>query len=340
MTSRNRREGDLRRHLRRHLRRLCNRMIAGSLLAAALLAASAATAADKVRVGKSVSQPFAFAPVEIGTEKGIWAKHGLDVEVVIFAGDAKLQQGLVAKSVDFGLGSGPAMGFLAKGVPAKAVGALANQPLSMGLIVGPSSAIRKPEDLKGAKIGVTTNGSLTYWLARELSRQMGWGSEGIETVALGQISAQFAALKRGQVDGIIMSSSQGYGLEKTNEGRLLLKFGTYIKDFHTHVIYATNDMIENKPDEVRRFLAGWKDVIAFMAANKDETVRIARQVTGLDEAIERREYDDVMPMMSRDLRFSRKALDVIGDSFPEMGIMSAKPDMRTLYTEEFLDNPK
>jgi ABC-type nitrate/sulfonate/bicarbonate transport system substrate-binding protein len=324
----------------RLLGRKWNRLIGGLLLAAALLGAPTAMAADKIRVGKSVSQPFAFAPLEIGTQEGIWAKHGLEVEVVIFAGDAKLQQGLVANSVDFGLGSGPAMGFLAKGVPAKAVGALANQPLSMGLIVGASSTIRKPEELKGAKIGVTTNGSLTYWLARELSRQMGWGSERIETVALGAIAAQFAALKRGQVDGIIMSSSQGYKLEKNNEGRLLLKFGTYIKDFHTHVIYATNDMIKNKPDQVRRFLAGWKDVIAFMAANKDETVRIARQVTGLDEAIESREYDDVMPMMSRDLRFSPKALDVIANSLPEMGITSAKPDMRTLYTEEFLDNSK
>jgi ABC-type nitrate/sulfonate/bicarbonate transport system substrate-binding protein len=316
--------------------RTCNRTTAGFLLAIAIMLAGAAMAADKVRVGKSVSQPFAFAPVEIGTAEAIWAKHGLEVEIIIFAGDAKLQQGLVANSIDFGLGSGPAMGFLAKGVPAKAVGALANQPLSMGLIVGAGSKIQKPQDLKGAKIGVTTNGSLTYWLARELSRQMGWGSEGIETVALGAISAQFAALKRGQVDGIIMSSSQGYGLEKTNDGKLLLEFGTYIKDFHTHVIYATNEMIEHKPDQVRRFLAGWKDVVAFMAANKDETVRVARQVTGLDEAIENREYDDVMPMMSRDLRFSAKALDVIGNSFPEMEIMPTKPDMRAFYTEEFL----
>jgi NitT/TauT family transport system substrate-binding protein len=322
------------------LKRRWNRTIAGLLLAAALGGATAAVAADKVRIGKSVSQPFAFAPVEIGTGEGIWSKHGLETEVVIFAGDAKLQQGLVADAVDFGLGSGPAMGFLAKGVPAKAVGALANEPLSMGLIVGPSSAIRKPQDLKGAKIGVTTNGSLTYWLARELSRQMGWGSNGIETVSLGQISAQFAALKRGQVDGIIMSSSQGYGLEEKNEGRLLLAFGTYIRDFHTHVIFASRDMIETKPDQVRRFLAGWKDVVAFMAANKDETVRMARQVTGLDEAIESREYDDVMPMMSRDLRFRPKALEMIGDSFPEMGIMAEKPDMRALYTEEFLDRPK
>src|ERR1700730_7561177 len=313
------------------------RTLAALLLAAVVGAAPGAAAADKVRVGKSVSQPFAFAPVEIGAAEGIWAQRDLEVETVIFAGDAKLQQGMVANSVVFGLGSGPAMGFRAKGVPAKAVGALANEPLSMGLIVGAAPDIQKPDDLKGKKIGVTTNGSLSYWLVRELSRQMGWGSNGIEPVGLRAMTGMVAALKRGQIDGVILSSSQGYGLEKTGDGRLLLKFGTYIKDFHTHVIFATDAMIANKPDQVRRFLAGWKDVVAFMAANKAETVRIAMQVTGLDEAIENREYDDVMPMMSRDLRFHAKALDVIGDSFPEMEIMPAKPDMRTLYTEEFLD---
>ena len=312
------------------------RALSAVLLVAVCAGTTAAFAADKVRIGKSVSQPFAFAPVEIGSAEGIWAKHDLDVETIIFAGDAKLQQGLVAGSVDFGLGSGPAMGFLAKGVPAKAVAVLANEPLSMGLIVGMSPSIKTPADLKGARIGVTTAGSLSDWLARELSRKLGFGSDGITPVALGAMSAMVAAMKRGQIDGVVLSSSQGYQLEKSGEGRLLLEFGTYIKDFHTHIIYATDDMIKNRPDQVRRFLAGWKDVIAFMAANKAETVRLARQVTGLDEAIESREYDDVMPMMSRDLRFSAKALDVIGDSFPEMNILPAKPDMHTLYTEEFL----
>lgn len=318
---------------------MCHRgrpLLAGLLLAAAVLGPAAAQAADTIRVGKSVSQPFAFAPLEIGAAQGIWQKHGLDVQITVFAGDAKLQQALVTNGVDFGLGSGPAMGFLAKGVPAKAVGALANEPLSMGLIVGAASTIHAPAELKGAKIGVTTNGSLSYWLARELSRQLGFGSDGIGTVALGAIGAQFAALKRGQIDGTILSSSQGYQLEKGGEGRLLLRFGSYIKKFHTHVMFATAAMIKEKPDQVRRFLAGWKDVIAFMAANKDDTVRLAMKVTGLDEAIERREYDDVMPMMSRDLRFDPAALDAIAASFPEMGIMAEKPDMRALYTEEFL----
>jgi ABC-type nitrate/sulfonate/bicarbonate transport system substrate-binding protein len=317
--------------------RICQRIIqvvAGLLLA--LETAGSVATADKIRVGKSVTQPFAFAPIEIGLEKGIWGRHGLELEVSIFAGDAKLQQALVATSVDFGLGSGPAMGFLVKGVPAKAVGVIANQPLSMGIVVGPSSAIRTPGDLKGAKIGISTEGSLTQWLARELSRRMGWGSDGIQTVALGAISAQFAALRRSQVDGFVMSSSQGYLLEKHREGRLLLEFGDYIKDFHTHVVFATTDVIQKRPDQVRRFLSGWIDVIAFMEGNKDETVRIARRVTGLDEDVERREYDEVMPMMSREMRFSPKALDIIGDSFPELQILPTKPDMTALFTEEFL----
>src|SRR3984957_16985602 len=151
------------------------RAFAALLFAAVVCAASVAVDADKVRVGKSVSQPFAFAPVEIGMAEGIWAKYDLEVETVIFAGDAKLQQGMVANSVDFGLGSGPALGFLAKGVPGKAVGALAREPLSMGLIVGAAPDIQKPDDLKGKKIGVTTAGSLSDWLVRELSRQLGFG---------------------------------------------------------------------------------------------------------------------------------------------------------------------
>jgi NitT/TauT family transport system substrate-binding protein len=315
-------------------------MTAALVLALTMVWGFGAKAADKIRVGKSVSQPLAFAPLDVGLEKGIWAKHGLDVEILIFAGDAKLQQAFIARSVDFGIGSGPAMGFLAKGVPAKAVGVVANEPLSMGLTVGADSKIKKPEDLKGASVGITTNGSLTYWLARELSRRMGWGSEGIKTVPLGAITAQLAALKSGQVDGFIMSSSQGMALEKQKEAHVLLEFGTYIKDFHTHVLTASDDIIQQKPDQVRRFLAGWKEVIAFMFANKEETVRIARKVTGLDEDLQREEYDHVMPMMSRDLRFSAKALDVIGDSFAEMDILPAKPDMTTLYTEKFLGDAR
>ena len=62
------------------------------------------------------------------SQTGIFAKHGLDIEASASAGDAKLQQLLAAGSVDIGIGCGPGMAFIAKGVPAKAVAAMYGVP--------------------------------------------------------------------------------------------------------------------------------------------------------------------------------------------------------------------
>jgi ABC-type nitrate/sulfonate/bicarbonate transport system substrate-binding protein len=213
---------------------------------------------------------------------------------------------------------------------------MANEPLAMGLTIGKNSPIKSYDDLKGATVSVSTVGSLTLWLVREFSRQHGWGPTGIKTVPLGVNPAQVAALKSGNVQGIVTSSSIGYALEKDGEGRVLVEFGEHVKDFHTHVIFATNTVITRRPDVVRRFLAGWIEVIDFMAKNRAETIRMVMPVSGLPEDIEAREYDKAMPMMSRDLRFQPKALEVLSRSLVELEILPKAPDMKTLYTEQFL----
>lgn len=311
-------------------------LFGGLLFAITVTAALPAPAADIIRVGKASATTFAFTPVEIGKEIGVWPKYDLVVESVAFQGDARMQQAMVANSIDFSLGSGPAMGFIVKGVPSLAVAAMANEPLAMGLSVGKNSPIKEPQDLKGKTVSISTAGSLTFWLAQELSRQMGWGRDGIKTVPIGVSAAHVAALRTGQVQGIITSSSIGYTLEKNGDGRVLVEFGRIIKDFHTHVIFATSEIMMRQPDRVRRFLAGWIEVVAYMASHKAETVRMAMSVSGLPEDIQAREYDNAMPMMSRDLRFLPRALEALARSFTELDILPRTPDMKALYTEEFL----
>ena len=308
------------------------------IVAVLLLAAvsTAASAADHIRVGKASATTFAFAPLEIGTAKGIWAKHNLTVESIAFGGDARLQQAMTADSIEFSLGSGPGMGFIAKGVPVITVAAMANEPLAMGLTIGKNSPIKSYDDLKGKTVSVSTAGSLTLWLTREFSRQRGWGPTGINPVALGVNQAQVAALRSGNTQGFVASSSLGYALEKEGEGRVLVEFGQFVKDFHTHVIFATNTVVKNKPDVVRRFLAGWIEVIDFMAKNREETIKLVMPVSGLPLDIQTREYDNAMPMMSRDLRFHSKALDVLQRTLVELEILPTAPDMSKLYTEQFL----
>src|SRR5712692_1919958 len=147
--------------------------------------ASTALAADKVRVGKAVPFAWTFTPIDVGIEVGIFARHGLELMVTGFAGDARLQQGLVSDSIDFGLGSGPGMGFLAKGSPAKAVAAMAGAPMNMSLVVSYDSAIKTLDDLKGKKIGITTVGSLTDWLLKRVVAEKKWGAADVTAVTVG-----------------------------------------------------------------------------------------------------------------------------------------------------------
>lgn len=307
---------------------------AGFIAAGALALSSNAHAESKLRVGKAVPEAFSFVPLDVGIQKGFFKKHGLDVESISFAGDAKLQQAMAADGIDLALGSGPGMAFIAKGSPVKAVAAMAGPPLLLAIVVRPDGP-KTVADLKGKKVSVSTAGSLTYWLVSETARKQGWGPKGIEIQPMGAMPGQLAALKRGDIDGAIMDVGTAFALEKKGEGRILVRFAE-IKDFIIHVIFATNKSIAGRPDDLKNFLKGWFETIAYMRSHKGETVKIASAVMHKDEEISARTYDELMPMFSDDGKFSAKAMAVLTKSYVELGTLPTEPDPKTLYTEAFL----
>src|SRR5499426_1069277 len=303
-------------------------------LASALLFVQGSGAAETLRVGKAVPEAFSFVPLDIGMRKGLFANNGLDIESIAFTGDARMQQAMASDSLDIALGSGPAMAFIVKGAPIKGVAAMAGPPLLLAIVVRPDGP-KTVADLKGKKISVSTAGSLTYWLVSETSRRQGWGPKGIEIAPMGAMPGQIAALKRGDIDGAIMDIGNAFDLEKRGEGRILVRF-TDIKDFHIHIIFATNKLIAANPNAVRGFVAGWLETIAFMRKNKAETVKIAMEVTNKDEDITSRSYDELMPMFSDTGKFDPKALETLKKSYVELNLLPTEPDMSQLYTEAFL----
>ena len=306
-------------------------------LAAAMLAAAPLASADEsLKVGKSVPQAFGFTPLNVGIDKGIFKKNGVDVEAVDFGGAPRLAQGLISNAVDMGLGSGPDMANIVKGAPIKAVGASAGAPMELTITVGSKSNINTLADLKGRGVSVSQVGSLTGWLVSTLSAQQGWGRDGIKLVIMNPMSAVLAALISNQVDGITVDLSTALKLQSEGHGKLLVKFGDYIKDFHLYVIFATDDVIAKRPQAVRDFLKGWYQTIAWMKANKTEAVAIAAKVQHVDPKIVAGTYDLMMPVFSTDGHFNPKALAVLSRSFVELGLLDKEPDMKTLYTEQFL----
>jgi NitT/TauT family transport system substrate-binding protein len=301
-----------------------------------IVAAHDSRAQQPLRVGKGFPSLFQFTPLDVGIAEGIFKKHGLDVEASAFAGDAKLQQAFAAGAVDLGIGSGPGMAFIAKGSPTLGVAEEAGRPLGITLCALAAGPINAIADLKGKTVSISSVGSQTEWMVRELSRRQGWGPDGIKMVGLGDVPAQLSALRTHQVDAVPFDITTAYQLQAAGEVRILLKFGDVVTDYVNHVIFASNDVIAKRPDDVKKFLAAWFETIAFFKHNKDETVRISSGVLKIPAPIVAKVYDETIPMLSDDGRFDPKGLAVLRQSFVDMNMLPSAPDMASLYTEKFL----
>jgi NitT/TauT family transport system substrate-binding protein len=318
---------------------LVGKWLVRSAVAAAavlVLCAPSAQAADKVVAAKSADVAWTFVVLDVGQQQGIFAKYGIDVEVTALAGDAKVQQALAANSIQFGLGSGPSMAFVAKGAPVYAVAAFAAEPRNIAVVLGADSPIKTVSDLKGKTLAVTTAGSLTDWLAHRIPVQEGWPADSVKTLALGSFSAALAAIKTGQIDGVMAAIEAGYGLDEKHEGRVLMGMEKYAPKFITHVVYARKDLIASNPDLVKRFLQGFFATIAFEKANKDKTTEVAMQALHQSKNVMDRTYDYEISMFEDDGHFDPAAVDVIKDSFVGMGILDHKPPNDELFTTQFV----
>src|SRR5215467_3591753 len=306
-------------------------------LIATIMLAAPAQAQTKVRIGKPQAGAFQFVPVDVGIEAGIFKKHGVDVESSDFGGGPRVQQALAAGALDFAIGSGPELAMVVKGAPEIGVAAMADAPYAVVLTVlndGPKTIA----DLKGKKISVSTRGGLTYWLAQELSRRQGWGPEGFAITPLGATTAQAAALKTRQIDGMIVEVNAGYRLEEEKSGRVLVQFGDLIKTFHIYILYAHTEFAAKNPNAVRAFLAGWFETIDWMQKNRASAIDIVRRKTDGSLALATRDDDELSGMFNKTGRFNPEALKVLSRSFVEMGMLPTEPDVTKMITEEYLPN--
>ncbi len=309
-----------------------------ALLSAALAAPTIAVAQDTLRVGKAGREAFSFVPVDIGDRQGFFKKRNLKVEISGFSGEARLQQAMAADGIDISLASGVGMAFIVKGSPAKAVAAFAGPPLLFALIVPKDSALKNEADLNGKTVGVSGVGSVTHWLVNQIAIQRGWGLGGIKVVGIGDNSARVAAVKSKNLDGGVVDIASALNYVKSGDGRILNRFGHIVKDFHLHVMFATDKTIAAKPEAIRNFIAGWFETIEFMRKNKTATVEIAAEVMGTDKDLAAGIYDELMPMFADNGKFDAKALAVISKSFVDLKTLPTEPDMSKLYTETLLPN--
>jgi ABC-type nitrate/sulfonate/bicarbonate transport system substrate-binding protein len=310
-------------------------LVAGCVL---LLTARAARAEDTVTVGKADAASTSFLPVHVGDQVGIFKKHGLALKISDFTGGSKLSQAITAGAIDVGLGAGTEMALVAKGAPMKAVcDGLSPIPF-IGIAVPYDSPVKKVEQLKGKKIGISSPGSLTDWLTKQLNQHEKWsGADAAQAIAIGNgAAAALAGFRTNAIDADLSVTSNVFNWEEKKEGRLLAPSSDFVGNIAASTTYASQHFIDTNPDALRRFLAAWLETIDYLVAHKAETVKIESEVTHYSEAVMTKEYDITATKFSRDCKFDAEALANLKRAFVDQKLVDTPPDMSTLYTEAFL----
>ncbi|MEE8449831.1 MAG: ABC transporter substrate-binding protein [Thermodesulfobacteriota bacterium] len=160
---------------------------------------------EKFKVAVSVkANPSYMLPFWAAEEKGFWKKNGLDAEFIPFNSGRSLFQAMAGGAIDAGLGGAISdVRAIASGVPAIIVADL-HSPQEFSVYVRSDSRIKGPQDLRGAKIGVSRFGGLVHAFGLALAKALNMENQ-IKFMASGGAGKEIAALKAGATDGTIFS---------------------------------------------------------------------------------------------------------------------------------------
>lgn len=163
----------------------------------------------KIRVGvPSVS--VANIIIFVTQEAGLYAKHGLDAEVITMNGSGISSKALIGGSIDIAPIATPTVINADLAGADMAILAHTMPGVVHALMVKPE--IKRVEDLKGKKIAVSTLGSLTDFLVRYIAKKKGLNPDrDLTLIQTGGDSERIVALKSGVVDGAAMGHP-GYGM--------------------------------------------------------------------------------------------------------------------------------
>jgi NitT/TauT family transport system substrate-binding protein len=266
----------------------------------------------------------------VAKEGGYFEKHGLFVEPVYVASGTKVAQAVIAGEFPVALAGGTVVNATLAGGDIAIFGGLVNVP-SFYVYVHPS--IKRPEDLKGRAIGITTYGSSTDFSIRYLIKK--WGMEPDRDIKILQMGGQpqiVAALVGGSVQGGVLSSPSNYRATKAGF-QLLVDFKQVGLDYPTVSLVSTRSYIKKDPQTVRRFLMAYSEGTERLYRDKEFTMKVIGKYTKTEdrEALESA-YAFATTFIERPPHLPYKAVETILTQIAEKD-----PKAKTAKPETFID---
>lgn len=281
-------------------------LAAGVLVAGAMLGGHAAMAQDRAEIVVGAGAAVYHTPVFVAAEKGIFDKHGLDAKVLVYQSGVEQINGQVngAQLVTL-LGAAPFISAVSNGMPLKIIAGFHGNPLSnsyadiFGVAASKDSGVASVEELKGKKVGLHIGSGSEIYM-NGLLADAGVDRGEVEYVHV-PANNTLAAITTGDVDAIAVWEPWIANAVANADATRVMKGGCS-GCYETGITITTDDILENRRDDLTRYLAAFAEAQQWVRNNKDEAADIgARWLPGTDRDVIRAVLEDA-PL---DMRLSK-----------------------------------
>ena len=220
------------------------------------------------------------------------------------------------------------------GVPAKLVGNMWRYSGCYWLIA--NNDIKSFDDLKGKTIGTAAAaGGMTLSVLKMLEKN-NISSDEVTLVANGAYQDAYATLLSGEVDATIIHNPYAALAEAEGTGHILGRAWDYIPDYYTGTIIASNDIIENEPEKLQRFITAYYQVHEEVK-NKyfDEFVEWAAKQMNTTPEVMKKAVDSEIDVWLDYPVIPEDRLETTFQYLKEYGWVDENVDYSKTYTNEF-----
>jgi NitT/TauT family transport system substrate-binding protein len=249
-----------------------------------ILSIPQAGAQEKLRLGLS-SIGATNGSIWAAEEKGLFRKHGVDVEVIfIGGGGARVVSSLLAGDINFSVGGGEGS------IRSQMRGAetvIASSTLTKGL----QRILAKPEiktyqDLKGRKIGITQFGSAAHLVLALMLKKWNMRPDQVQTLQVGSSPALLASLDKGGIDAAVLTLPTFF-LAEDKGYRVVGDPMTMDIYYLQNTLESTRSFLRKNRDQALKFMKGYIEGIAYFKKNKKESLDIMGRKLRIQSSQER-----------------------------------------------------
>jgi len=274
----------------------------------------------------------------IAEEAGLFRKYELDFQLVYISSAPMVTAALLGGDAQIAISGAEAIVRAhAQGATDLVLVASAKNTLTHSILAKPE--IKKPEDLKGKKLGVSRLGSNCHYFVIQALRKNGMEPTDVTFIQTGGQVENLAALFSGAVDAATMTGPSG-GTKAASQG---FRYVIYGPDLHIPFAAATlatrRSTISARGPAIEKFVKVTAEAMKILFLDKDLTYKVlAKQLRISDKKLLDAAYDEEIKVLEPRLEFKNKALQAIIDETGKVDARAKKIKPHDLIDRRYLDN--